>query len=139
MQRQHLNQYINIYLHRECCKTSFIYCFAATTENLIWLMFFLFSDSCWPTEELYLFAVLLINSNVPAISGLSHVVEIYKLSCIFEIVMNVKKKIKNLEVAATNFIIFCLLHNEFWCIYEYVLSWWHSIYKVVRYSLFVNK
>ena len=93
MQWEHWNQYINIYLHRECCKTSFIYCFAATTENLIWLMFFLFSDSCWPTEELYLFAVLLINSNVPAVSGLWHILEIYKLSCIFEIVMNVKKTI----------------------------------------------
>ena len=137
MQRQHLNQYINIYLHRECCKTSFLYCFIVDAKNLIWLAFFLFFGSCWPKEELYLFAVLLINYNVPAISGLSHVVETYKLSCIFEIVMTVKKN--NLEVAATNVIIFCLLHNEFWCIYEYVLSWWHSIYKVVRYSLFVNK
>ena len=93
MQRQHWNQYINIYLHRECCKTSFIYCFTVTAKNLIWLVFFLFSGSCWPTEELYLFAVLLISSNVPAISGLWHIVEIYKLSCIFEIVMNVKKTI----------------------------------------------
>ena len=93
MQRQHLNQYINSYLHRECCKTSFIYCFIVNAKNLIWLPFFLFSGSCWPKEELYLFAVLLINSNVPAISGLPHVVEIYKLSYIFEIVMNVKKTI----------------------------------------------
>ena len=31
---QHLDQYINIYLHRECCKTSFI-CFVVTAENLI--------------------------------------------------------------------------------------------------------
>ena len=138
MQWQHWNQYINIYLHRECCKTSFIYCFTVTAKNLIWLVFFLFSGSCWPTEELYLFVVLLINSNVPAISGLSHVVEIYKLSCIFEIVMNVKKN-NNFEVGATNVIIFCLLHNEFWCIYEYVLNWWHSIYKVVRDGLFINK
>ena len=27
---------INIYLHRECFKTSFICCFIMTTENLIW-------------------------------------------------------------------------------------------------------
>ena len=35
MQRQHLNQYINIYLHRECHKTSFIHCFIVTIKNLI--------------------------------------------------------------------------------------------------------
>ena len=62
MQQQHFSQYINIYLHRECCKTSFIYCFIVTAENLIWLVVLLFSGSCWQTEELYLFAVLLINS-----------------------------------------------------------------------------
>ena len=33
MQWQHLKQYI--YLHRECCKTSFICCFIVTSENLI--------------------------------------------------------------------------------------------------------
>ena len=32
---EHLNQYINIYLHRECPKTSFICCFIVTTKNLI--------------------------------------------------------------------------------------------------------
>ena len=35
MQRQHLNQYINIYLHRQCCKTSFICCFIVTAKNFI--------------------------------------------------------------------------------------------------------
>ena len=35
IQWQHLDQYVNIYLHRECCKTSFICCFTVTTENLI--------------------------------------------------------------------------------------------------------
>ena len=35
MQQQHLNQYSNIYLHRECCKSSFICCFILTAENLI--------------------------------------------------------------------------------------------------------
>ena len=34
MQRQQLNQYINIYLHRECRKTSLlIRCFIGTAEN----------------------------------------------------------------------------------------------------------
>ena len=143
-QRQHLNQYINIYLHRECCKTSFISCFIVTAKNLIWLVVFLFSGSCWPTEELYLLPVLLINSHVPTISGLSHVAEIYKLPCIFKILINVqkkkkKKKKKKIEVAAINFIIFCLLHNKFWCILKYVLSWVRPIYKVVSDSLFINK
>ena len=35
MQQQHLSQYINIYLHRECRKTSFIFCYIVTAENLI--------------------------------------------------------------------------------------------------------
>ena len=35
MQQQHLNQYNNICLHRECCKTSFIRSFIVTTKNLI--------------------------------------------------------------------------------------------------------
>ena len=42
MQRQHLNQYINIYLHRECRKTSFIRCFIVTTKTLIWPVVFRF-------------------------------------------------------------------------------------------------
>ena len=32
---QHLNQSIDIYLQRECRKTSFIRCFLVTAENLI--------------------------------------------------------------------------------------------------------
>ena len=40
---QHLNQYIKIYLHRECHKTSFICCFVVTIENLLWLVVFYFS------------------------------------------------------------------------------------------------
>ena len=32
---QHLNQYINIYFHREFHKTGFICCFVVTAENLI--------------------------------------------------------------------------------------------------------
>ena len=39
---QHLKQCINIYLHWECCKASFICCFV-TTENLIWPVVFYFS------------------------------------------------------------------------------------------------
>ena len=35
MQSQHLNQYIYIYLHRECRKSSFIRCFIMTAENSI--------------------------------------------------------------------------------------------------------
>ena len=35
IQQQHLDQYINIYLHRECRKTSFICCFILTATNLI--------------------------------------------------------------------------------------------------------
>ena len=35
VQQQHLNQYINIYLHRECCKTGFICCFIVTAENIV--------------------------------------------------------------------------------------------------------
>ena len=34
--------YINIYLHREYRKTSFICCLIVTTENLIWPVVFLF-------------------------------------------------------------------------------------------------
>ena len=34
MQQQHLNEYINIYLHKECRKTSFVCCFIVTVENL---------------------------------------------------------------------------------------------------------
>ena len=45
------------YLHRKCCKTSFIYCFILTTKNLIWPVLFLFFCSWWLAEE-YLFAVL---------------------------------------------------------------------------------
>ena len=37
-----MNQYNNIYLHRECHKTSFIYCFIVTAENLISLVVLLF-------------------------------------------------------------------------------------------------
>ena len=41
--RQHLNQYININLHRECCKTSFTHYFIVTAKNLIWpVVFFVF-------------------------------------------------------------------------------------------------
>ena len=32
---------INIYLHRECCKTSFIHCFIVTAKNLICLEIFI--------------------------------------------------------------------------------------------------
>ena len=32
--------YINIYLHRECCKTTFTHCFIVTSKKLIWLVFF---------------------------------------------------------------------------------------------------
>ena len=45
--QQHLNQYINICLHRECCKTSFICCFIVTNKNLIWSVVFLFFCSWW--------------------------------------------------------------------------------------------
>ena len=56
----HLNQYINIYLHRgECCKTSFIYCFIVTAKNLIWHVFFFLIFCSWWSAEKYLFAVLL--------------------------------------------------------------------------------
>ena len=34
VQRQHLNQYINIYFHRECRKASFICYFIVSAENL---------------------------------------------------------------------------------------------------------
>ena len=50
--------YINIYLHRECGKTSFIHCLIETAENLIWPVVFLFFCSWWLTEEQYLFAAL---------------------------------------------------------------------------------
>ena len=43
--QQHLNQYINIYLQRECRKTTFIHCFIVTAKNLIWLVVFLFFRS----------------------------------------------------------------------------------------------
>ena len=50
--RQHLNQYINIYLIENIVKTSFIRYFIATTENLIFTGdFFLFFCSWWPAEE----------------------------------------------------------------------------------------
>ena len=42
MQWQHLNQFINIYLHREFRKASFICCSIVTVKNVIWLMIFLF-------------------------------------------------------------------------------------------------
>ena len=45
VQRQQLNQYINIYLLRECRQTSFI----VTAENLIWPVVFLFF--WWPAEK----------------------------------------------------------------------------------------
>ena len=35
VQQQHLSQWINIYLHRECRQTSFIHCFIMTTKNLL--------------------------------------------------------------------------------------------------------
>ena len=38
MQWQYLNQYINIYLHRECSKTSCIPHFIATTKNLLFMV-----------------------------------------------------------------------------------------------------
>ena len=44
--QQHLNQYINIYLQRECRKTTFIHCFIVTAKNLIWLVVFYFSVHC---------------------------------------------------------------------------------------------
>ena len=37
-----MNQYINIYLHRECHQTIFIRCFIVTTTKLIWPVAFLF-------------------------------------------------------------------------------------------------
>ena len=43
MQQQHLNQYINIYLHRECHKINFIRYFIVTAENLIESVIFYFS------------------------------------------------------------------------------------------------
>ena len=58
LQWEHLNQYIlNSVLHKECCKTSFVHCFIVIAKNLIPLMVFLFSCSCWLKGE-YLFAVL---------------------------------------------------------------------------------
>ena len=33
--QQHSNQHINSYLHRKCCKASFISSFIVTTKNLI--------------------------------------------------------------------------------------------------------
>ena len=45
------------FLHRECCKTSFIRCFIVTAENLVGPVVFLFFCSWWPAEE-YLFAAL---------------------------------------------------------------------------------
>ena len=135
MQLQHLNQYINIYSHRECCKTSFIYCFIVTLEKLIWpVFFFLFSGSCWPTKQLYLSAVLLIDFNTPTISGLSPIVEIYKLSYIFEIVMNGKKN-NSFEVAAKNFIIFVAYRINFGEFMKYVLSWVRPTDKVATVNL----
>ena len=35
MQWKHLNKHINIYLHRECCKASFICCFIVTAKTSI--------------------------------------------------------------------------------------------------------
>ena len=35
VQQQHFNKCINIYVHQECCKTSFICCFIVTAKNLI--------------------------------------------------------------------------------------------------------
>ena len=45
VQRQQLNQYINIYLLRECRQTSFI----VIAENLIWPVVFFFF--WWPAEK----------------------------------------------------------------------------------------
>ena len=45
VQGQQLNQYINIYLDRECRKNSFI----VTAENLIWPVVFFFF--WWPAEK----------------------------------------------------------------------------------------
>ena len=59
VQRQHLNQSINIYLHRDCHETSFIRCFIVTAENLIWWpVVFLFLCSWWPAEENFSIAAL---------------------------------------------------------------------------------
>ena len=44
--------YINIYLCRECCKTSSI-CLIMTTENLIWPVFFYFSVHSDPQRNIY--------------------------------------------------------------------------------------
>ena len=54
---QHLNHYINTYLHKECDKAIFIRCFIVTAETLIWPVIFLLFCSWRPAEE-YLFATL---------------------------------------------------------------------------------
>ena len=70
VQRQHLNQYINIYFHRECRKTSFN-CFIVTAENLIWPVVFHFSvhgdwqrniylEQCFMRQNQYQFKYMLI-------------------------------------------------------------------------------
>ena len=41
----------NIYLQRECCKTSFICCFIVTAKNSIWPVAFLFFWSWWSAEK----------------------------------------------------------------------------------------
>ena len=47
----------NSLFNKECLKTSFIYYFLATVQNLFWQVIFLFFCSWWLAEE-YLFAVL---------------------------------------------------------------------------------
>ena len=59
MQRQHLNQYNDIHLHRECRKTSFI-CFIVTAENLIWpVIYNIYLEHCFMGQNQYQFKYML--------------------------------------------------------------------------------
>ena len=111
-----MNQYINIYLHWKCRKTSFIYFFIVTAKNLILLVVFLFFCSWWLAEE-YLFVTLgkflvfkrLLNKNFNQMVFIVSKV-IYSLFCSKNASLFCELSTNNCNSSFLKFLIF-FLHN----------------------------